>query len=159
MTGTGAGPVEADARPGPPARFSVATVASVSVDLPHQFPVVVLREADAPRRQLSFTVGLQDGAALAHALRQVPPPRPLTHELTSGILHSFDIDVVAARLVGRTGHIYFAELDLRGRTGRSVQACRPSDALTICLLEPVPAPILIDVRLFEQIGDVAPTSG
>ena len=49
--------------------------------------------------------------------------------------------------------IYFAELDLRGRSGRSVHSCRPSDALTVALLQPVPVPILIDRRLFEG-GDV-----
>jgi bifunctional DNase/RNase len=64
--------------------------------------------------------------------------------------------VVAVRLVGRRGSIYFAELDLRGRTGRSVLSARPSDALTLALLQPVPAPILIDVRLLEDAGDVPP---
>jgi hypothetical protein len=28
--------------------------------------------------------------------------------------------------------------------------------LTVALLQPVPVPILIDRRLFEQVGDVAP---
>jgi bifunctional DNase/RNase len=63
---------------------------------------------------------------------------------------------VAVRLVGRQGSVYFAEIDLRGRNGRSVHSCRPSDGLTIALLQPVPVPILIDRRLFEQAGDIAP---
>jgi bifunctional DNase/RNase len=74
----------------------------------------------------------------------------------SQVLQGFDIDVVAVRLVGRQGAIYFAELDLRGRTGRSVHSCRPSDGLTIALLQPVSVPILIDRRLFEVAGDVTP---
>lgn len=138
------------------AQFSMALVASLSVDLPNQHPTVVLRESDSPRRQLSFSLGLNDAVALSHAMRRIPTPRPLTPELLSTVLVSFDIDVVAVRLVGRQGAVYFAELDLRGRTGRSVQSCRPSDALTVALLQPVPVPILIDRRLFEELGDVSP---
>jgi bifunctional DNase/RNase len=37
-----------------------------------------------------------------------------------------------------------------------VLSARPSDALTLALLQPVPAPILIDVRLLEEAGDVPP---
>jgi len=136
--------------------YRMAVVSSVALDLPHQHPAVVLRETEAPRRQLTFSVGLQDGIALSHALRRVPTPRPLTHELMADVLAGFDIDLVAVRLVGRQGSTYFAELDLRGRNGRSVHSCRPTDALTLALRQPVPVPILIDSRLFESSGDVAP---
>jgi bifunctional DNase/RNase len=136
--------------------FSMALVSAVSVDLPNQHPTVVLRESESPRRQLSFSVGLPEAVVLSHAMRRIPTPRPLTPELLSGILQSFDVDVVAVRLVGRQGSIYFAELDLQGRSGRSVHSCRPSDALTVALLQPVPVPILIDRRLLDLEGDVLP---
>jgi bifunctional DNase/RNase len=136
--------------------FRMALVSSVTLDLPSQHPSVVLREIDTPRRQVTFSIGLSDAVALSHAQRRIPTPRPLTHELLSGVLQRFDIDVVAVRLVGRQGGIYFAELDLRGRTGRSVLSCRPSDALTLALHQPVQVPILVDARLLEHDGDVAP---
>jgi bifunctional DNase/RNase len=148
--------------PSPPAvtepvvDFRLALVVSVNVDLPNQHPTVILRESESPRRQLSFSIGLQDAVTLTHAMRRIPTPRPLTHELLSQVLQGFDIDVVAVRLVGRQGSVYFAELDLRGRTGRTVYSCRPSDALTVALLQPVSVPILIDGRLFEVAGDVVP---
>jgi hypothetical protein len=134
----------------------MAIVGDVNITLPSQFPTVVLRETEAPRRQLSFAVGMQDGVGLSHALRRIPTPRPLTHELITDVLAGFDIDVVAIRVVGRQGKTYFAELDLRGRTGRNVYSCRPTDALAIALHQAVPVPILIDSRLFEEEGDVAP---
>jgi uncharacterized protein len=136
--------------------FRMALVTAVTVDLPNPHPTVVLRESESPRRQLSFSIAMPDAIVLSHALRRIATPRPLTHELVTGILQKFDIDVVAVRLVGRQGSVYFAELDLRGRTGRSVHSCRPSDALTLALQQAVPVPILIDRRLFEQVGDVAP---
>jgi bifunctional DNase/RNase len=136
--------------------FRTALVSAVTVDLPNQHPTVVLRESESPRRQLSFSVSLQDGVVLSHVIRRIPTPRPLTHELLSEVLKGFEIDVVAVRLVGRLGAVYFAELDLRGSRGRSVHSCRPSDALAVALVQPVAVPILIDNRLFEAIGDVTP---
>ena len=136
--------------------FRMALVSSVTLDLPSQHPSVVLRETDMPGRQLTFSIGMPDAIALSHAHRRIATPRPLTHELMSDVLQRFDIDVVAVRIVGRQGGLYFAELDLRGRTGRSVLSCRPSDALTVALHQPIPVPILIDARLLESAGDVAP---
>ncbi len=136
--------------------FSMALVSAITMDLPSQHPTVLLRETESPRRQLSFSIGLPDAVALSHALRRIPTPRPLTNELLSDVLRGFDIDVVAVRLVGRQGSVYFAELDLRGRDTRSVLSSRPSDALCVALLQPVPVPILIDRRLLEQAGDVQP---
>jgi len=136
--------------------FRMALVSSVTVDLPNQHPAVCLREMETPRRQLTFQVGLQDGVALSHAMRRIPTPRPLTHEVMTDVLQRFDIDLVAVRIVGRVGSVHFAELDLRGRSGRSVHACRPTDALILALHQPVPAPILIDARLLESGDDVPP---
>ena len=136
--------------------YRMALVASVTVDLPNQHPSVCLREMETPRRQLTFSVGLPDGIALSHAMRRIPTPRPLTHELMSGVLQRFDIDLVAVRIVGRVGAVHFAELDLRGTGGRSVHSCRPTDALILALHQPVQVPILIDARLLASGGDVPP---
>jgi bifunctional DNase/RNase len=140
----------------PMADFRMAIVSAVTVDLPNQHPTVVLRETESPCRQLSFSIGMQDAVVMSHAMRRIPTPRPLTLELMSSVLQSFDVDVVAVRMVGRQGSIYFAELDLRGRSGRSVLSCRPSDGLSLALLQPVPVPILIDRRLLEESGDITP---
>ena len=142
--------------PGDAVDFRMALVSSITLDLPSQHPSVVLREIDTPRRQLTFSIGMPDAVALSHAYRRIATPRPLTHELMSDALQAFDIDVVAVRIVGRTGVVYFAELDLRGRSGRSVLSCRPSDALTVALHQPIQVPILIDARLLESEGDVTP---
>ena len=154
---------EPSVEPTPPATdatdFRMALVSSVTVDLPNQHPAICLREMEMPGRQLTFYAGLQDAVALSHAMRRVPTPRPLTHELMSEVLQRFDIDLVAVRIVGRVGSMLFAELDLRGRGGRSVHSCRPTDALTLALQQPVQVPILIDVRLLESGDDVPPVGG
>lgn len=156
MTSTGPAPAAGTGSGGAVPAFSTALVTSVTLDLPNQHPTVLLRENEPPGRHLSFAVGMPDAVALSHALRRIPTPRPGTHELTGDVLSRFDVDIVAVRLVGRAGGIYFAELDLRGRDRHSIHACRPSDGLTLALRQAVPAPILVDLRLWEPDGDVEP---
>ncbi|MGH9110433.1 MAG: bifunctional nuclease family protein, partial [Acidimicrobiales bacterium] len=137
-----------------PAAFRVMEVVSVGVDLPEQFPVLVLGEAEGARRQLSFRVGLPEGAALARAVGQTMAARPMSGDLLAAVLERFAIDVVAVRLVGRYGATYLAELDLMGSRGREVVPCRPTDGITAALLQKVPAPVLADERLLSSTGDV-----
>lgn len=144
---------------GPPegqSQFRVMDVLSVAIDLPAQHPVVHLQEAEPPLRDLTFPIGLPEGVALAHALRRVSTPRPLTHELFMTALQRLGADVVAVRLVGRTRGTYLAELVLAGPRGTETVPCRPSDGINLALRQPVRAPVLADERLLAGPGDVEP---
>jgi bifunctional DNase/RNase len=143
------------AQPAPPA-FRVMDVEDVSMDLPSPYPMVTLVESEPPMRSLVFPIGLTEGTALALALRRMESPRPLTHELFVDVLQRLRVDVIAVRLTGRQQGNYLAELDLMAPDGRERLACRPSDALVLALRMPVPAPILVDERLLEQMDDVEP---
>jgi bifunctional DNase/RNase len=142
-------------QPAPPA-FRVMDVEDVSMDLPSPYPTVTLVESEPPMRSLVFPIGLTEGTALALALRRMESPRPLTHELFAQVLQRLRVDVIAVRLTGRQQGNYLAELDLMAPDGRERMACRPSDALVLALRMPVPAPILVDERLLEQMDDVEP---
>jgi bifunctional DNase/RNase len=138
--------------------FRVMHVEDVSIDLPAQYPSVTLVESEPPMRALVFPVGLPEGTALAQALRRIPGRRPMTHELFMEVLQRAHIDVVSVRLTGRDEGNLLAELDLMTPGGRELIDCRPSDGLVLALRMPVPAPILVDERLLEDGGDVAPGS-
>ena len=131
-------------------------VEDVSLDLPQQYPVVTLVETEPPMRALVFPVGLTEGTAMAQALRRMDSRRPMTHELFMTVLRRARIDVIAVRLVGREEGNYLAELDLMTAAGRERVDCRPSDGIVLALRMPVAAPILVDERLLEDLGDVVP---
>ena len=137
-------------------RFRVMDVMSVTVELPDQYPLVTLQEAESPLRELSFRVGLSEGVALAYALRGVSTPRPLTHELFTTVLQRLRADLVAVRLVSRQGSTYGAEMDVMTAQGREVVPCRPSDGIVLAARQVVSAPILADERLLAGTGDVTP---
>jgi len=138
------------------ATFRVMQVEDVALDLPSQFPAVTLVESELPRRELVFPVGLPEGTAIAQALRRLEGRRPMTHELFMQVLQRARIDVIAVRLVGREEGTLLAELDLMTPGGRERVDCRPSDGIVLALRMPVPAPILVDERLLEDLGDLAP---
>jgi bifunctional DNase/RNase len=140
-------------------RFRVMDVMSVTVELPDQYPLVTLQEAEPPLRELSFRVGLPEGVALAYALRGVSTPRPLTHELFTTVLQRLRADLVAVRLVSRQGSTYGAEMDVMTAQGREVVPCRPSDGIVLAARQHVSAPILADERLLAGTGDVVPGTG
>jgi bifunctional DNase/RNase len=140
----------------PSATFRVMDVEDVSLDLPQQYPAVTLVETEPPMRALVFPVGLTEGTAMAQALRRMDSRRPMTHELFMTVLRRARIDVIAVRLVGREEGNYLAELDLMTPAGRERVDCRPSDGIVLALRMPVAAPILVDERLLEDLGDVAP---
>lgn len=142
--------------PRPGRQFRLVTVVSVTVALPDQFPTVVIEDLEEHHRQLSFRIGMAEGAAIASALEQRIMPRPLTHDLFAETLERFSIDVLAVRVTGRVGTTYLAELDLTGPHGREVLSCRPSDGICLALRRQVSAPILADERLFLEVGDVIP---
>jgi hypothetical protein len=139
--------------------FRVMDVMSVTVELPDQYPLVMLQEAEPPLRELSFRVGLPEGVALAYALRGVSTPRPLTHELFTTVLQRLRADLVAVRLVSRQGSTYGAEMDVMTAQGREVVPCRPSDGIVLAARQVVSAPILADERLLAGTGDVVPGTG
>jgi len=72
------------------------------------------------------------------------------------VLQRARIDVIAVRLVGREEGTLLAELDVMTPGGRERVDCRPSDGIVLALRMPVPAPILVDERLLETLGDVDP---
>jgi bifunctional DNase/RNase len=139
--------------------FRVMDVENVAMELPSPYPAVTLVEAEPPGRLLVFPVGLTEGTAMAQALRRMESPRPMTHELFMQVLQRSRIDVIAVRLVGREEGTLLAEIDLMTPGGRERVDCRPSDGIVLALRMPVPSPILVDERLLQTGGDVAPIVG
>jgi uncharacterized protein len=149
-------PVSPEVRGGPAHLWAVVMVFDIAVDLPTPYARVTLREVAEPHRTVAIPVGLPEATALAHAWRGVPTPRPLTHELFSDVLARLGATIEVVRLIGRRDGIVLAEMELSSARGREVVPCRPTDALTLAVRQGVPAPILVDLRLFEAEGDVDP---
>jgi len=150
MTETGAGPAAEGAVPGlDPGTWRLAVVAGVRMDMPGEFPEVLVHEAVSPWREVAIPVGMAEGNAIAYAWRGLPTPRPLTHALFTDVLERHQVQLEAVRITARRGRSFFAELDTVGPNGRQVITCRPSDALALVLRQRMPTPVLVADWVFD----------
>lgn len=140
-----------EAAPSPVAMRQMLFV-DVSVVLPSTHPVVVLQEADVPYRELRIPVGGAEGVAIGYAARRVATPRPLTHELISRLLDTFDLSLDAVHLTEVHGLNFVAELVVSGRAGVRTIDCRPSDAIALALRRSIPVPIMATAEVLEAAG-------
>jgi bifunctional DNase/RNase len=146
--------VSADAV-GEAVQWRIVSVVDVRMDLPASNPEVVLQETDAPWRELRIPVGLAEGNAIAYGLRGVPTARPLTHTLFAEVLERHGVAVEAARITGRQGRLFAAELETTGPRGRQVVECRPSDAIGLLLRQRMPTPLLVGDWVFDNAAGEA----
>jgi hypothetical protein len=152
-----AAPVDAgESQPEQPEPLAVMLVFDIKVELPTPHALLTLREVEAPHRLLVIPIGQPEGTALALAWRGVPTLRPVTHELFSDVLTRLGATIDAVRLTGRHAGVVLAEIQISSPRGREVVSARPTDCLTLAVRQGVPAPILVDPRLFDVEGDVEP---
>ncbi len=97
-------------------------------------PVVVLREPDSGDVVL-ISIGSNEALAILLALRDVPTPRPMTHDLLASVIQSLDAEVERVLVDALVGGTYTGviELDVPGRDEPVRVDSRPSDALALAV--------------------------
>ncbi len=113
-------------------------------------PVGVSITLQAPRSQdvLYMMIGLNEGEAVARALRHQTAPRPQTHDLLKEFLDRNGWRVQKVLIRDFAEESFRADLTLEKAGDTQVYDCRPSDALAIGLL--YGAKIYVNPQLFEQ---------
>jgi len=149
---------EGDAPGLDPGTWRLAVVAGVRMDMPGEYPEVLVHEAVSPWRELAIPVGMAEGNAIAYAWRGLSTPRPLTHALFTDVLERHEVQLEAVRITARRGRSFFAELDTVGPRGRQVITCRPSDALALVLRQRMPTPVLVADWVFDPQDTEIPAS-
>ncbi|HUY07086.1 MAG TPA: bifunctional nuclease family protein [Acidimicrobiales bacterium] len=135
-----------------PPHFLPLSFVEVRIDLPAQFPIVILREYDSPHRIITIPVGFAEGTAIAHAAQLTQTPRPLTHELTINVLEAFGIEVVTLRITDLVSGNFVGEIVLSGPDGQRILPCRVSDGIALCLRQRPPVPITASPSVIDQTG-------
>jgi bifunctional DNase/RNase len=133
---------------------------AVRVELPSNTPVVVLRELEGRRRQLSIFIGGPEATAIAFALEEVETPRPLTHDLFCDVLDELGVQLERVVLTELRDTTYYADLHLRTGEGEQHVSARPSDAVALAVR--VGCPIFASERVLDEAGfveDVAEEEG
>ena len=121
----------------------------VRVELPHNQPIVLLKERGGDRF-LPIWIGAVEATSIAFALQGVATARPMTHDLMKDLLGSLDVSVdrvVVTQLRERT---FYAEIQMTQDGETIVVSSRPSDAIALAVRATVP--IFADEDVLNEAG-------
>jgi hypothetical protein len=97
------------------------------------------------------------GQVIGRFLRDIPSPRPLTHDLINRIFQGFNITVERVIITELKDSTYFARLVLQEQNelGKKIVEidARPSDCIAIATA--TKRPIYVAAPLFEQVDDMS----
>ena len=97
------------------------------------YDVLLTDDPENPRRVLHIFIGETEAIAIARALAEIQPPRPMTHDLLRSTIEKFGAKPVRVVITSIEDGIYYAELVLlRGEETIRVD-CRPSDGLALAV--------------------------
>ena len=124
-------------------------VVNVAIDVKSNMPVIILKEKEG-EKTLPIWVGLFEAQAIALALENVKPPRPLTHDLTKSIIEKLEGKVDRVVINDLKNNTFYARILMR-KNGESIQVdSRPSDAIALALRLKVP--IYIDEGVLDKVA-------
>lgn len=125
------------------------TVSKVAIDVNSKMPVIVLKEKDGDKT-LPIWIGLFEAQAIALALENVKPPRPLTHDLAKSLIDKLNGRVDRVVISDLRHNTFYARILMR-RNGEPLQVdSRPSDAIALALRLKVP--IFINETVLDKIA-------
>jgi len=93
---------------------------------------LVLAETDGNRR-IPIIIGAVEAQAIAINLEGLKPPRPLTHDLFTTVLSTFDIKITEVFIHAFEEGIFYAEMKMTGEKGNFSIDSRTSDAIALAL--------------------------
>ncbi|WP_218081082.1 bifunctional nuclease family protein [Anthocerotibacter panamensis] len=112
-------------------------VAGIALDAVNRSPILVLRDT-ADRRALPIWIGRAEASAIIQALEGQKTTRPMTHDLFTNFLHSWDFKLVKIVIHSLQDSTFFAVLTVhQGETKKEIDA-RPSDAVALALRNNTP---------------------
>jgi uncharacterized protein len=126
----------------------------VRVELPHNQPIVLLKER-AGERFLPIWIGAVEATSIAFAMQGVVTQRPMTHDLMRDVLNALGVGVDRIVITELRDRTFFAEIQMtRNGTACSVSS-RPSDAIALAVR--VDAPIFASTEVLDDAAN--PVSG
>jgi bifunctional DNase/RNase len=125
-------------------------VLGLDVEAGNGFPLVLLREQEAPHRVLPIFIGGREAVAIAMALTGEPSPRPLTHDLLAAVIETLDARVDHVVVTEVREGTFVATLALQGPHGSASVDSRPSDAIALALR--FNAPLFASDEVLDEAG-------
>lgn len=121
----------------------------VRVELPHNQPIVLLKEQTG-ERFLPIWIGAVEATAIAFALQGVVTARPMTHDLMRDLLSGLEVTVERIVVTELREGTFYAEIQMTADGESVVVSSRPSDAIALAVRST--APIFADESVLAEAG-------
>ena len=119
--------------------------------------VMVLQEINSARR-LPIIIGLQEAQAIAIALEQMNPIRPLTHDLFLNTINRLQATLEYVKICGIRDGTYLSVIALRDGNRQLIEIdSRTSDAIALAIRQK--CPIFISEYLLGEMAVGEPAEG
>lgn len=112
--------------------------------------IIVLQER-AGKRQFPIVIGPTEAYAIDRRVKQIPTPRPLTHDLLANVIRDLDGDLEKIVIHDLRDHTFYAKLVIRHGGELLEVDSRPSDAIALGVASDVP--IYVEEGVLRQVGD------
>lgn len=120
---------------------------SIRVSLMSQHRIVILKDVNSDR-YLPIWIGPCEADAITIELQEVPPQRPLTHDLLKSAIRELGGSVTQILISDLRNDVYYARVVVE-INGRQVEIdSRPSDAIALAVR--VKAPIFVAEMVMER---------
>jgi len=99
--------------------------------------IIVVKEADGERR-FPISIGFFEAAAIDRRLKQIPIPRPMTHELLRNVITHLGGHLDRVVICDLSDGTFYAKLVVT-QDGQEVEIdCRPSDGIALAVADNTP---------------------
>jgi len=99
--------------------------------------IIVVKETDGDRR-FPISIGFFEAAAIDRRLKQIPIPRPMTHELLRSVITHLGGQLNRVVICDLSDGTFYAKL-MVAQDGREVEIdCRPSDGIALAVADNTP---------------------
>ena len=95
-------------------------------------PVMILKP-EKEEKLFPIWIGTFEANAISMELEKIKSPRPMTHDLISDIIYSFNGNLEKVLISDMEQTTFYAKLFLKTDNDVKVIDCRPSDAITLAL--------------------------
>jgi bifunctional DNase/RNase len=112
--------------------------------------VIVLKERYG-QRSFPIVIGIVEIFAIDRRLKNITPPRPMTHDLLDSIIQNLGARIERIVINDLRNHTFYARIVLSLNEKIVEIDSRPSDA--IALGAATSAPIFVAEHVFEKIGE------
>ena len=111
--------------------------------------IVFLKEVEGDR-QLPILIGIFEATSIDKRVKDIPRPRPLTHDLLVGIVETMGAELDSVLINELRDHTYLASLRIRYEGELIEIDSRPSDAIAVAVTCDPPLPIYVNEDVLEE---------